>query len=1498
MREFNERLEQIKKKLLDLTKRNKLINYRRPSKARNLRIIDESPEFIYKYLVGDEKLFKFKPIPYPTMMPKYLALLKKQKLLEKKSIPTIELEEKKLFSGLSWSEASLSSVHTFSTDFLENIYDYKNKKKSLLQELDSLLLEIDTIANSENFTVEKQAKELGLKISYQMPEIELHDENNFDIHLDGNLQTLHYADELEKILKHTELKSRSIMDVTGSNMLYLVLGVLEWKEHNKPDVFIKSPLVTVPVALRRVGLNTKTNTYDYTLSFTGEVIDTNESLRQKLFYDFKIELPTFSEEVSFNTYIKEVQKICVGQNDWKIKQEIALDFLQFGKVLMYKDLQATNLHTHTILRDIFLGTSSSTVMYAVNEYNIDKEPTAKNMPLVLDADSSQHSAMVDVLKGKNVVIEGPPGTGKSQIIANLIAVLMNEGKKVLFVSEKLVALEVVYQRLEQVGLGDFCLELHSHKTDKVEFLQNLNRRIMGEYGFAYNATENKNQLERTKNELNRYLDTLHLKYGKNNKTIFENIWLRERYLEGKEYFRFKITNALNLKSDNLLHCEEYLKEYQLHYAEYQLLDFFWRDFDVSSLSFMQIDTFLGRAYQLEEPYRELSNQFKLLNIQGIDEPLALEKLKKFVETFTHETPYYFPFSDLKTFQTLEDKLQAYLQTFVGYLDASEMENLLTVDILESVRTSWNILTELSTIESALKPELIAFQLFLNRAQKSFDKFEEIEQRNSENLYLQMVNHKSSEEIYRVVSTVLSKKESWFRFFSPSYKKAKRVFESLLRERLPGNSDEWTFLLRELNVYTLNRENQLTLRLSLVKQVPLFIQKITEVSRNIKESLDAYESIVKSDLDEPFKALMFEGIENIKKFDPLLKQAVEVEYIVKALEPYGTFNRAFYSTKKKLTFELMLKKLEKLEEHKITLGQWISFQNLLNKLKNLGLKEMMKSVERNEIPKEKLIDTFYYNYYNSLVESAFLKYTLLEAFSRTQQETFIKRFRKLDVQVIKDNRTLIAHKLSKNKLPPSEGSGRVATFTNLKLLKHEIGKKRRHVPIRQLLKRAGETIGSLKPCFMMSPLSVAQYLPINESSFDVLLIDEASQLKPEEALGVIARAKQVVVVGDPKQLPPTSFFDTIQEESVVEEKTVLDDSESILDSFMELYTPVRRLKWHYRSQHESLISFSNKHFYDEELTIFPSPSSTIDESLGVKYTYVKDGIYKSGSQHRTNLVEAQKVLETIEYQMQYFPEKSLGVGTLNGTQQALIQELVDELEKKNSYVSSYIAKWTENHEAFFVKNLESLQGDERDVILISTTYGKEEGSERLNQRFGPINQENGWRRLNVLISRSKQKMHIFTSMLSWEIRASDSSSRGIKALREFLNFLEMGQASKNIETKKNASLTFNSVFAEILYTLLKSKGVEVVSHVGVSGYYIELAIVSKKDGRYILALECDGENYYNSKSSSDRDRLKSEALRRLGWNQYHIWSAQWYKNREMELERLFRRIEEAEEALFI
>jgi very-short-patch-repair endonuclease/DNA primase catalytic subunit len=744
-----------------------------------------------------------------------------------------------------------------------------------------------------------------------------------------------------------------------------------------------------------------------------------------------------------------------------------------------------------------------------------------------------------------------------------------------------------------------------------------------------------------------------------------------------------------------------------------------------------------------------------------------------------------------------------------------------------------------------------------------------------------------EDIISMENTIEAKKNSFFKFLSSNYKNAKNKVQSFLLEPLAKDNSLWLFIFRDIKTYFKVKKEQDKLFIELQEESNTFLRKITNFNKTIVETIEINEYILNSSIEENVKNRLLGGLTDIGMLNDVSKTFSRIVSINYELNSYGKLEKTFFG-RENLKVSDCIEKLNHIDKHVKELDVWSNFKKISNSIILLGLEKSIQSIEKKELPLEKLVSNFYYNFYHSLLVLAFREYEILNSFNRLSHEEVIKNFKRLDIELLVLNKEYAAAKASHRNMPMSQGGGSVKTFTNLKLLEHEISKKKRHIPIRQLIKRAGKAIQSLKPCFMMSPLSVAQYLPPSLLHFDVLLIDEASQLRPEEALGVIARASQVVIVGDPKQLPPTSFFDAIKDDSEDNDNTIVDESESILDSCIDLYSPVRRLKWHYRSQHDSLIDFSNKQFYDNDLIVFPSPTSISSEELGVKHTFVEKGVYHSGSTARYNKEEAKVVVSHIEKQMKDFSEKSLGVGTFNMTQRDLIQNMIDEKEKENPYIANYIAKWKDTSEPFFIKNLESLQGDERDAIFISTTFGKDKETGRVMQRFGPINLDNGWQRLNVLVTRAKQKIHIFTSLQSTDIIISETSSRGIMAFRSFLKYLETKQL---MDTPIITDKGFDSPFEESVYQLLSDIGVKAVPQVGVSGYFIDLAVKAEESNDYILAIECDGATYHSSKSARDRDRLKEEVLTRLGWKVYRIWSTDWFKNRDNEVAKLIKIIKD-------
>jgi very-short-patch-repair endonuclease len=431
--------------------------------------------------------------------------------------------------------------------------------------------------------------------------------------------------------------------------------------------------------------------------------------------------------------------------------------------------------------------------------------------------------------------------------------------------------------------------------------------------------------------------------------------------------------------------------------------------------------------------------------------------------------------------------------------------------------------------------------------------------------------------------------------------------------------------------------------------------------------------------------------------------------------------------------------------------------------------------------------------------------------------------------------------------------------------------------------------------MMSPLTVAQLLPGGKERFDLVIFDEASQLPAEDAVGSVMRGKQLVVVGDPKQLPPTNFFaiaqGTVSAALDSDGMPIVDDAESILEEYMGAGVPMSRLKWHYRSAHESLIAFSNVQFYEKDLYTFPSVE-TNNDVYGLQFEYLPNGAYEGKG---LNAIEARRVAdevvrfakEQLEKRAAGEPTESLGVGTFNLRQQLAILDELELRRRDDPSIEPFFDRGV--GEPFFVKNLENIQGDERDVIFISVTYAK--GTDgRLRLHFGPLNGENGWRRLNVLTTRARQRMRVFSSMRGDEINTAATTSRGAHLLREFLLFAERGRLES---VSASLSADTESPFEAEVVAELTSRGVKVVPQVGVAGYRMDIGVLDDDvPGRFVCGIECDGVAYHASETARDRDRLRQQVLEARGWTIVRVWSTDWFKDRAGQVERLLRSIEQA------
>jgi very-short-patch-repair endonuclease len=458
-----------------------------------------------------------------------------------------------------------------------------------------------------------------------------------------------------------------------------------------------------------------------------------------------------------------------------------------------------------------------------------------------------------------------------------------------------------------------------------------------------------------------------------------------------------------------------------------------------------------------------------------------------------------------------------------------------------------------------------------------------------------------------------------------------------------------------------------------------------------------------------------------------------------------------------------------------------------------------------------------------------------------------------------------------------------------IIRAEIGKKRGHRAVRKLMLDAGAAVQRLKPIFLMSPLSVAQFIPPGRLAFDLLVIDEASQVAPEDALGVVARAKQIIVVGDHQQLPPTNFFKTVSAGGDEEDGETSDVNatrpshyESILTLTRSRGMPERMLAWHYRSRHPSLIALSNEECYAGRLLLPPSPFVQTTE-FGLSLVRTPRGFYDRGGTSR-DLVQAEEVAKAIARQIKDHPNKSLGVACLSAQQRDAVDDMIDKLGLRVD-----VEAFSPKDERLFVKNLEAVQGDERDVIFISVGYGVAPDQSRPFLQFGPVSREGGERRLNVLASRAREKCIVFSSITAADIPA-DTLVRGTRMLRGLLHFAETGKLGAGTLNGGD----FESPFEESVARAIREAGYHVHPQVGVSSFRIDLGVIHRaRPGEYLLGVECDGATYHRARSARDRDRLRQEVLENLGWRLYRIWSTDWFRNPAKATDRLLSAIRDAE-----
>lgn len=1489
-----QQLEALRLRLLDLSGRNRLLNFKFPDKSRTqVRIIDVSPEFIFQAL-DNGKTLTFASLAEPKV---------------KESVTRLEYA------------SSLGINPDYDLNFARNTSQVK-------------------------LTQQK-----------------------------NTLQTLLYPTELERRLAGIREGARKSLQETGLNTLYLAFGMLEWYESDTSDKPLLAPLWLYPVSLDR---ELRNNQYSYTLRSYGEDLEENFSLRERFKRDFGIVLPSLeqmddeqgtSSLTIAEQYLQQVEVLIQNRQRWRVRRFLTLSLFSFGGITLFKDLQperwpdqGNSLLKHPLITALLLGQGTVSQGLIARDYWVDDPKIERKVPLLItDTDSSQFSAIVDVMDGKNLVIEGPPGTGKSQTITNLIAAALAQEKTILFVAAKKAALDVVHTRLASAGLANYCLETHATNGSRQAFYNDLKRRLdQAELPEVYQSLEAQIQeYQRLREQLARYVSLLNQPFGKGGYTIQELLWASKKAEKVCQDFSVPLQlgqiqdpQAIEMGQASfdrkVTHLKELSQQQQSILRQYTTLERHpWFGLTVQNLSPIDQQDLYSATQIWSGNLEKISQSISKINESWRTQVSnTVAQIQNFQTQLT-QSPRLSPAVDVTLLPTLATasiqegviQLLQYLRTYRQ--DAQRLQNLFQERIQSPEILSLRLFPTSSLPSNASIEEITAViqnlkQRFPDLCSVTHQKLVQIRDQQEKLLMTrQRLQQKynlaacASSDCLITYADKLSHANLLDAWFNVTYKQAKNHWESIHKHKKlysdPEISREFRSIAQFQNEVAEFQENPQTKRIcggffnglqtefgsllalnklireveqqlnhlaqyqQLMDQLPVctslgdFYQSSQTPYERLEATLNFAQAAIQSSLPNYLiKALFSQNaatiIQQIDQVSGQLDQLLQAEKRLRqAFLDLGQpdISEMFNHTDLlALDLSVITKRLARAIEAQDELPVWINYRRAYTQVLDDGLQNLLIAFMDEGLSFEPLDRVYPFVFYQSLLRHAYREYPDLANLSGTSQAQARQQFQKVDRRLLKLYQEHLVAKLNQVKVTDGNSRGRKSEYTELALIKNEVAKQKRHISQRSLFQRASCALQQLKPCWMMSPASVAQFIPPEAVTFDLVIIDEASQMRPEEALGALARARQLVVVGDPQQLPPTDFFqaqsDVDFEERDTEESDL--DSESILDMAMKVFYPARRLKWHYRSRHESLIAFSNREFYDNSLTIFPAPR----QNFAVEYRYVEDGIY----QDRTNINEVQAIATAVVDFVERYPDRSLGVVTLNQTQQELLIDELDQLFALNPALEAYRTKQEATLEPFFVKNLENVQGDERDVIFISTVYGPTEPGGPVMQRFGPINSKHGHRRLNVLFTRAKEQIIIFSSMKPSDIR--DGRHRGVSILRNYLTYAQTQRLQTGVVTGREPDSDFEIFVAD----RLRKYGYEVIPQVGVSGYFIDLAIVNPHHpGTYLVGIECDGATYHSSKAVRDRDRLRQQVLERLGWQLYRIWSTDWFENPDRETQKL-------------
>ena len=1258
------------------------------------------------------------------------------------------------------------------------------------------------------------------------------------------------VDELDGRLTNLYRTARATLSEGGANTLYLAVGFLSWTRDDKDDKRYRAPLILIPMVLKR-----KSMREGFSLTLHDDEARFNPTLVQMLRQDFELELPVAQGELPKDDHgldihgiWRQVSQAIVDIKGWEVLEDVVLSTFSFAKYLMWKDLvdRTDQLKQNSVVRHLIETPRDpyvSTVSFP-DPKQLDQLHGPEETFCPLPADSSQLSAVMAAAKGKDFVLIGPPGTGKSQTIANMIAQCLAEQKTVLFVSEKIAALDVVYRRLRDVGLGDFCLELHSSKARKLDVLQQLGRAWDSKGGIDANEWRREaDKLKALREQLNGFVSQLHCKRH-NGLTAFRAFG---QVLAGQELAKLGLQwpsvdthdadalDRLRALADRLdVNAREVGKIADSPLAQISHDDWspHWQQEIIQAAQQL-----VPKSGQLEASAESFSKALGL-SISNLEER-SRHGLSLLANTLPKAAGYDWRFVLRPDIRRLMDDLEKgtqyikqHQQTF-QQLSAPYRKEVIQVEV-DGLNEQWQ------------------------KAGKAFWPMSWLGKRSVQKVLAGFVQGKNQVDVAADLEKIKQLKE------------------------LEANISE----LDDLGAKIAGLWNGLKTRLDEAKQAQKFHQALSEAIAALVTDADTHTTIKLA-----IEKLLGDDNALLDTTGPVTGAG---NHYLSALAAFNAALDKFASKSGVTVAEMMANTGDSpagiaelctaIPPMEPKLHAWCAWRKVRNEAVSLGLEPLVVGIERGLVEPGKVQEAFETDYcrwwLNSMVDGD----EILRGFVSVEHEKRIANFNELD-----DRFTLLTQRYIRAGLCadlPAQNS--VTKSSEWGILRREMQKKRAHKPLRELIGLMPGTITKLTPCLLMSPLSIAQYLSTETALFDLVVFDEASQIPVWDAIGAIARGKQVVMVGDPKQLPPTSFFNRAEsgdDDNV--DSDIETDLESILDECIGANLPTLTINWHYRSRHESLIAFSNHHYYGGGLVTFPSP---ITDDRAVSFRWIEEGVYEKGGA-RINKPEAKALIEEVVAKLRdkHFQASkyTIGIVTFNSEQQRLIEDLLDEARRQHPDIEPYFSE--DALEPVFVKNLESVQGDERDLMYFSIGYGPDLTG-KVSMNFGPMNKSGGERRLNVAITRARHALRVFSSLRPEQIDLSRTQSVGVRDLKHFLEFAERG-ARALAEAVTGSIGYYDSPFEEAVAEALRRKGWQVHSQVGVSSFRIDLGVVDPDaPGRYLAGVECDGATYHSSATARDRDKIRERVLRGLGWEIARIWSTDWWHDAAGALDKVHTELE--------